>query len=130
MNGVWTINRSVLGAATACVSVLAAQAQPVTDKEIEGIDDRYAISTKVVGDDKVQLHSRHDTEGGSLHKIHTFSCVEETYEVVFEGKEVPEAFPTAGDSANYQALERTSEHAPLAQHACKEHGVPVLRMDW
>ncbi len=130
MNGVWKVTRLTLAASVACVGWVAAHAQAVGQKEIAGIDKRYAIASERVGEDTVKLHSRQDNDAGSVHQIHVFSCVDETFEVVFEGEVAPGVYPDAGDKTNYQALEQNSEQRKLAAHACQEHGFPALRMEW
>ena len=50
MNGVWTVNQSMLGAALACVLAVGAHAQAVTEREIEGIEKRFAIASEHLGE--------------------------------------------------------------------------------
>ncbi|MGD9293750.1 MAG: hypothetical protein PVI41_02610, partial [Roseobacter sp.] len=90
MTGLWKLKHMVVAASAACVVAGVAGAQSVTEREIAGVDDRYAIASKDFGDGKVQLHTRGEGADGASHKVHTFSCVEQTYEVVFEGDQAPD----------------------------------------
>lgn len=130
MTGVWKLNYIALAALAACLFAGGADAQSVSEREIEGLDKRYAIASKDFGNGKVQLHTRGDSADGSTHTVHTFSCIENTFDLVFEGDEAPEAFPVEGEGSGAQNLEKNSSTASLAAHACKEHGYPVLMMEW
>lgn len=130
MNGVWKLNCVSLIACVVGVVTVSAHAQAVSEKEIAGIDKRFAIASERVDQDRVKLHSRKDTDGGSVHQVHTFSCIDETYEILFEGEAVPKAYPDVGNTAGYRSLEQNSEQRAMASHACQEHGFPALRMEW
>jgi hypothetical protein len=130
MTGVSKLNDMALAALAACLFAGGVDAQSVGEREIAGVDKRYAIASKDFGDGKVQLHTRGEGADGGSHKVHTFSCVEQTYEVVFEGDQAPEAFPVEGEGSGARNLEKNSSTASLAAHACKEHGYPVLMMEW
>ena len=63
MNGVWKVTRLTLAASVACVGWVAAHAQAVGQKEIAGIDKRYAIASERVGEDEEEeCHLRNHPE--------------------------------------------------------------------
>ena len=122
MNGI-TIGKllGVLVSATvACAS--SAQAQGVTEREIEGIDKRFAIASEQFGESEVQLHTRADTDTGSVHEIYTFDCEQKTYRKDYADKSVPESFPIAGAQGESFTLVQEMEENAIAAHVCKEHG--------
>lgn len=94
------------------------------------MESHYAIASKHFGEGQVQLHSRQDGASGPVHQVHTFNCLEMTYEKVFESARAPDAFPVAAQDGGGEKFNAESQVAPLAAHACKEHGMPLLEMDW
>ncbi|WP_424986058.1 hypothetical protein [Microbulbifer sp. S227A] len=90
------------------------------------VDTDYEIASKDFGDGFVQMHSRRQGEGGNAHAVHGFDCANKTYAALYAGDVPPEAFPLEGLDFNLNPIEETSEVAPLAQHACRKHGYPLL----
>lgn len=123
------VTRSVLLGLLLASLATNAPAQSVSKKEIDGLDERYAIASKHFGGGKVQLHTQ-DRAGVGGHKVHTFSCIDETFELVFEGDQAPGSLPVEGQGSDAQRLEKNTATGSMAQHACKEHGYPLLRMEW
>jgi hypothetical protein len=130
MNLVWTDMRLGLFAGTAVAIATVAHGQSVAEREIEGVDKRFAIATEYFGDGEVQFHTRKDIGTGSLHEVHTFDCNNRTYRKDYEGDTAPETFPLAGTQGDGYQLTREMEQAAMAAHACDEHGFPSLRMEW
>jgi len=127
------IGCQALGVALCIANNAVAQGTHI-DSSANGIDERFAIASKRVGDGKVQLHSqrnsRPDGMGGSTHSVHSFNCLEQTYEKVFEGERAPESFPAGGQGDKQQNLNKDSAALPLARHACQEHGLQILELRW
>lgn len=90
------------------------------------IDRDFEIASKNFGDGVVQLHSRKESADGNAHSVHSFDCTSKTYAAVYSGVAPPETFPLAALNFNLNPIDETSEVAPLAQHACRKHGYPLL----
>lgn len=90
------------------------------------IDREFEIASKNFGDGVVQLHSRKESADGIAHSVHSFDCSSKTYAAMYSGDAPPEAFPLATLNFNLEPIDQTSEVAPLAQHACRKHGYPLL----
>ncbi len=109
---------------------LPVSAETEMEREIKGVDNRYAIASEHFGDGKVQMHTRSDANGGSIHQIYSFSCVDETFELIFEGDSAPENFPVDDHVHAGDAFEREAPVASLAAHTCEEHDYPLLGWEW
>lgn len=92
----------------------------------QDIDRHFQIASKDFGDGKVQLHSRQDSDTGSTHSVHNFDCVNKTYAPVYSGAGSPDGFPLDGLDFSMNPIDEISPVAPLAQHACRKHGYPLL----
>ncbi|MDK3072393.1 hypothetical protein QO034_04645 [Sedimentitalea sp. JM2-8] len=90
------------------------------------VDSHFEVASKDFGGGKVQLHSRKESETGTTHAVHNIDCVNKTYTPVYEDDNAPDAFPFDNLDFNLNPIDETSPVAPLAQHACKKHGYPLL----
>ena len=114
------------------IAGLACAQTPVANPNDE-VNEHFAIASKLFGKDQVQLHAFQDGADGSRHKVYNFDCSEQTYNEVFDDDFEPEAFPIEAQTSSMQAFQpfdRISQVAPLAAHACKQHGVPLVGMEW
>lgn len=99
-----------------------------------GIDERFAIASKRFGDGQVEVstqrNSRRDGTGASSQSRYVFNCLEQTYDRVFDTESEPADFPAGSQNTGTQRLNKDSEILPLAQQACKEHGLQILELRW
>lgn len=129
MNGVWTDIRFGLFASAAFALASGAHAEGVSEREIDGVDKRFAIASKHFGDGEVQLHTRSETEAGSVHEIYSFNCNTGTYRTDYVGESAPAHFPVAGAQGQAFELAESMEQAAIAAHACEEHGYSSLKVE-
>jgi hypothetical protein len=123
------VSRSGLCTALVAGHVLCAAGQATAESPIDtkqDIDKHFEIASKDFGDGKVQLHSRWEGEADTAHAVHNFDCVTKTYAAVYAGDTGPDEFPLDNFDFNLNPIDETSPVAPLAQHACKKHGYPLL----
>ena len=106
------------------VASAALAESPITTRH--EIDKDYDIASKDFGDGFVQLHSRKVSADGTTHSVHSINCADKTYAPVYEGEAPPDAFPMNSLGFNLTPIDVTTNVAPLAQHACKKHGYPLL----
>ncbi|MDU9002668.1 hypothetical protein [Sedimentitalea todarodis] len=104
-------------------SVALAESPITTPHEI---DEHYEVASKDFGDGTVQLHSKKVSAGATTHSIHSFDCTNKTYAPVYAGDASPDEFPVNSLGFNLSPIDVTTDVAPLAQHACKKHGYPLL----
>jgi len=94
------------------------------------INKHYAVASKLFGEDEVQFHARQEGENGSRNTVYSFNCTQKTYGQLFDDAFEPTDFPLDSQPSSMQPFDRYSEVAPLAAHACKQHGVPLLGFEW
>ncbi|MBK0328730.1 hypothetical protein I5535_15670 [Rhodobacteraceae bacterium F11138] len=119
------IRCSTLAAGGLLSTAGVAMAQTAIDTP-QKIDAHFEVASKDFGGGKVQLHSRKEGDTGTTHSVHNFDCSNRTYVPVFADGVSPDAFPMDNLDFNLNPIEETSPVAPLAQHACKKHGYPLL----
>ena len=124
------LRRTILAAGALIGVASMAWAEGVSEKEIKGVDNRYAIASEHFGDGQVQVSTRSDTDGKNSYEIYSFSCVDETFEVLFSGDELGSAFPVQDHTHTGAEIDRQSEAAYIAAHTCEEHGYPLLGFEW
>lgn len=105
-------------------------AQGVTEKEIKGVDGRYAIASEHFGDGQVQVKTRSGSGEQNSYEIYSFSCADETFELLFAGDELSSDFRTENYTHTGTKFDPQSETAYIAAHACEEHGYPLLGFEW
>jgi hypothetical protein len=105
-------------------------AESRAETPIADMEDHYAIASADFGEGHVQIHSRHDSDAGSTHKVHLINCVDQTYKTVFEGDAPPETFPVDEPVDGLERLESGSADVPIARHACDKHGLPIVELRW
>ena len=116
-----------LGAGLLLTSLFATVSSGQTSgKPIDGIDEHFAIASKRYGEGNVKLHSR----SGGTHTVHSFNCVEQTFEKVFEAEDAPQDFPVEWQGNDLQPFDAESQEMPLARHACEEHGLQIIEFKW
>lgn len=106
------------------VATIAVAESPITTPH--EIDKDYDVASKDFGDGFVQLHSRKVSADGTTHSVHSIDCTNKTFAPVYAGDTAPDDFPLESVGFNLNPIDEISEVAPLAQHACKKHGYPVL----
>ncbi|MEO9782521.1 MAG: hypothetical protein ABJH07_12160 [Sedimentitalea sp.] len=97
---------------------------PITTRH--EIDKDYDVASKDFGDGFVQLHSRKENADGVSHSVHSIDCANKAYAPVYSGEAPPDEFPLNSLGFTLSPIDVTSDVAPLAQHACKKHGYPLL----
>ncbi|MEP0964340.1 MAG: hypothetical protein ABJQ70_02100 [Roseobacter sp.] len=93
-------------------------------------DTYYAIASKRFGEGQVQLDACQKGETSSALTIDSFDCIDQTYAARFESDHTPEIFLLDPHYAEKQPLKKETVVAPLAQHACEQHGHPLLELRW
>jgi hypothetical protein len=117
-------------AAALCTLAGIATAESRAETPIADMEDHYAIASADFGEGQVQIHSRHNSDAGSTHKVHLINCVDQTYKTVFEGDAPPETFPVDEPVDGLERLESGSANVPIAKHACDKHGLPIVELRW
>ena len=108
-----------------CVAVAfggTAFAQGVTEQEIEGLDDRFAIASEHFGEGKVQIQSRTKVDDKDAYSVHEVDCADGKMRTFFENTDSLGGLPAVGNTPSDAPFERMPDLVPLARHACEQHG--------
>jgi len=122
-----------IASATLWLSVGYAAAEVAIGNPNDEINKHFAVASALFDNGTegfVQLHARQEGTGGDRHKVYAFNCKKQLYNEIYDASAPPEKFPVNSETSPAKSLEKTSSVAPLAAHACKEHGYPLLEMEW
>lgn len=124
------MKRIIPGVVFIATAATFAAAESEIENPIDTINKHYAIASEHYGDGKVKIHSRSDGEAGSQHSVLTVNCKEQTFNRDYLGAEPPNTFGEGEFAEPSKPLSREYMEAPIAEHACAEHGHPLLEWRW
>lgn len=96
----------------------------------DALNKHFAIASERYGKDEIQLHSRQEGADGPHNKVYSINCARVLFREVFDGTSGPADFPVQSQDAPSEPIENDSKIAPLAAHVCKQHGVPLVGIQW
>ncbi|WP_223423354.1 hypothetical protein [Tateyamaria pelophila] len=123
-------SRAILAGVGLSLMVSVALAETEINNPNDTINKHFAVASKLFGADEVQFHARQEGEDGSRNKVYSFNCIQKTYNELFDEEFEPTDFPLESQPSSMQPFDQYSEVAPLAAHACKQHGAPILGFEW
>ncbi len=122
--------RAILAAFAFAVIAGAASSETEINNPNDPINKHFAVASTLFGEDEVQFHAVQTGESGNRNKVYNFNCTTKMYNEVFNEEFAPTDFPLESQTSSMKPFDRTSEVAPLAAHACKQHGAPILGFEW
>lgn len=122
--------RSILVAVGFLVFAGAAASETEINNPNDPINKHFAVASELFGEDEVQFHAFQEGEAGNRNKVYTFNCTDKMYNELFNEEFEPTDFPLESQTSSMKPFDRYSEVAPLAAHACKQHGAPILGFEW
>ena len=133
-NNTMSLNKTGIGflaaSALCAVAIGASAGDTRIENPLDEVNEHFAVASEHFGDGQVQLHSRLEGTDGTQHEVHTFDCKQQTYRSDYQAAVAPDATPIAGMGRSMVPITQDSYAAPLAQHACAEHGHPLLEWRW
>lgn len=125
-----TSSRTFLAAFGLALMAGMAASETEIDNPNDTLNKHFAIASERFGKDEVQLHSRQEGAGGSRNKVYAINCGKVLFKEVFDGTSGPTNFPVPSQGETAMPIENDSAIAPLAAHVCKQHGVPLVGIQW
>ncbi len=122
-----SLARFVAAPVLSLAAVAALAEDSVIRHEQEVANDHYALASKDFGNGVVQLHARQDGSDGATHRIYHFDCSNKKYDILFSGASDPDGFPMDASESAATPIEPDDGVTPLAQHACTQHGYPLMK---